>query len=99
MNKEKNIIFYVALLPILNAKETLFMSVMINYYLNNGRKWFIVTADQISKNTGLSRTQQLVIKKRLYNLEILETVRRGTPPKNWYAINTGKLKQYIPEVY
>jgi len=99
MNKQKHIIFYKALLPILNAKETVFMSVMINEFLFANKDWFLVTADQMSLNTGLSKTQQLAIKKRLYDLEILETQRRGIPPKNWYTINTDILKQYIPEVF
>jgi hypothetical protein len=74
------------------------MSFMINQFLFANKDWFLVTADQISLNTGLSKTQQLAIKKRLYDLEILETERRGSPPKNWYTINADKLKQYIPEV-
>jgi hypothetical protein len=98
MNKQKHIIFFIGLLPFLNSKEALFMSFMINQFLFANKDWFLVTADQISLNTGLSKTQQLAIKKRLYDLEILETERRGSPPKNWYTINADKLKQYIPEV-
>lgn len=99
MNKQKHIIFFIGLLPILNAKEALFMSFMISEFLYANKDWFLVTADQMSLNTGLSKTQQLAIKKRLYDLEILETERRGIPPKNWYRINADKLKQYIPEVF
>lgn len=99
MNKHKHIIFFTGLLPTLNAKETLFMSFMIDEFLHANKDWFLVTADQISLNTGLSRTQQLAIKKRLYDLKILKTERRGIPPKNWYTINTDTLKQYIPEVF
>lgn len=98
MNKQKHIIFFIGLLPFLNAKEALFMSFMINEFLFANKDWFLVTADQMFQNTGLSRTQQLPIKKRLYDLEMLETERRGSPPKNWYIINSDKLKRYIPEV-
>lgn len=98
MNKQKHMIFFIGLLPFLNAKEALFMSFMINEFLYANKDWFLVTADQMSLNTGLSKTQQAAIKKRLYELKILETERRGIPPKNWYTINTNKLKQYIPEV-
>ena len=99
MDQQKEIIFYKGLLPILNAKETLFMSVMINYYLKlEVEVWFKITADEMYFNTGLSRAQQVKIKKSLYELRLLETERRGIPPQNWYWINTDTLKQYIPEV-
>jgi hypothetical protein len=98
MNKKKEIVFFTGLLPTLNAKEALFMSFMINEFLHANQEWLLFTADQVSLNTGLSRTQQLAIKKRLYDLEILQTERRGLPPKNWYRININKVKQYIPEV-
>lgn len=98
MNMKEIVIFYKGLLPILNAKETLFMSVMINEFLNAGRGWFMITAFKIYHDTGLSKAQQLTIKKCLYELGFLKTERRGIPPKNWYTINTDKLKQYIPEV-
>ena len=87
MNKQRHIIFYQFLLPTLNAKEALFMSFMINQFLHAERQWFLVTPDHIFRNTGLSKTQQLAIKKRLYDLELLYTERRGSPPKNWYTIN------------
>jgi len=98
MDKQKHIIFFTWLLPTLNAKEALFMSFMINQFLCANRDWFLVTVDQIFKNTGLSQPQQVAIKKRLYELEILETERRGSPPKNWYTINLYKLSEFNLEV-
>jgi hypothetical protein len=99
MNKQTYIIlFFTSLLTFLNAKEALFMSFMLNEFIDDNREWFLVTADQIHANTGLSRAQQSAIKKRLYDLEILETERRGSPPKNWYNINWCKLSQYVPDV-
>lgn len=70
MNEKKEIIFYKALLPILNAKETLFMSVMINYYQKlDVDVWFKITADEMYLNTGLSRTQQVAIKNACTSLK------------------------------
>jgi hypothetical protein len=97
MYKQKHIIFFTDLLPTLNAKEALFMSYMIYEFLHANKEWFLVTADQIFLNTGLSNAQQSAIKKRLYDLEILATERRGSPPKNWYNIDPDKLKQYTLE--
>jgi hypothetical protein len=99
MNKQRYIIlFFTSLLTFLKAKEALFMSFMLNQSIDDNREWFLITADQIYANTGLSRAQQSAIKKRLYDLEILETERRGSPPKNWYNINWCKLSQYVPDV-
>lgn len=99
MNKQKPIFFYRKLLTFLNTKEALFLSRMIDIYNNSDDEWFMVTAFEIYHDTGLSKAQQLTIKKCLYKLEILKTERRGIPPKNWYTINTGKLKTYFPEAF
>lgn len=111
MNKEEFFPFYTWLLPTLNAKEALFMSLFLNKYYELNKSllmnkwsscknademfWFTITADEIHLQTGLSRTQQVAIKKRLYELGYLETERRGTPPKNWYKINASKVNILI----
>jgi hypothetical protein len=44
MNKQTYIIlFFTSLLTFLNAKEALFMSFMLNEFIDDNREWFLVT--------------------------------------------------------
>lgn len=98
MNKEEFFPFYTSLLDVdINAKTALFMSFMICKFLRANKDWFLVTADEVCLNTGLTKAQQVPIKKQLFWLEILETERRGRPPRNWYKINMGKIHSYFPD--
>ena len=95
MNSNETTSFYRPLLSFLSSKEALFLSYFLNLHRLDNDDWFLVTALEIQKATGLSKDQQLRIKKKLYELEVLKTKRRGIPAKNYYKIYGKKIWEKI----
>lgn len=61
------------------------------YWLDKGKLdkegYFYITQEKIKEATGLGRTTQHKIIKRLQELKIIEVKRVGLPGRNWYKID------------
>lgn len=59
--------------------------------LNDG--WFYHTYEDVTAQTGLSRHAQIEAIKTLQKYEIMETVLKGIPRKQWFRLNTKNVKK------
>jgi hypothetical protein len=57
--------------------------------------WFALSSEHLIAQTGLSRTELQSAKRRLYELDILHTRKRGMPPVTELSINEPWLSELI----
>ena len=89
---DKPIVFHRPFLRIMNTNCALFLSQCLHWQRHTKYDgWFTHTIEQFEFETGLSRKEQLSIKKTLSSKNILKIERRGNPSKNWYTINLEEL--------
>ena len=95
---DKPIVFHRPFLRIMNTNCALFLSQCLHWQRHTKYDgWFTHTIEQFEFETGLSRKEQLSIKKTLSSKNILKIERRGNPSKNWYTINLEELYVQLSE--
>ena len=95
---DKPIVFHRPFLRIMNTNCALFLSQCLHWQRHTKYDgWFTHTIEQFQFETGLSRKEQLSIKKTLSSKNILKIERRGNPSKNWYTINLEELYVQLSE--
>jgi hypothetical protein len=60
--------------------------------------WLYKTQPEITKETGLTRTEQSTARKRLRELGVLEEEKRGVPARLFYRVNLKKLLKLWIEI-
>ena len=95
---DKPIVFHRPFLRIMNTNSALFLSQCLHWQRHTKYdNWFTHTVEQFEFETGLSRKEQLSIKKTLSSKNILKIERRGNPSKNWYTINLQELYMQLSQ--
>ena len=84
----------------IGLKETVLLADLISkeeYFIDNGMTdgWFFNTEANIQKDTTLTPYQQRNALKSLKNHEIIETMRKGIPAKQYFKINEGQVIKFL----
>mgnify|MGYP003641029518 CR=1 FL=1 len=84
----------------IGLKETILLADLISkeeYFINNGMTdgWFFNTEANIQKDTTLTPYQQRNALKSLKNHEIIETMRKGIPAKQYFKINEEQVIKFL----
>lgn len=96
---DKQIVFHRPFLRIMNTNCALFLSQCLHWQKHTKYDgWFAHTIEEFKFETGLSKKEQLSVKKTLQSKNILTIQRRGNPSKNWYTINLQEIYQQLKSV-
>ena len=84
----------------IGLKETILLADLISkeeYFINNGMTdgWFFNTEANIQKDTTLTPYQQRNALKSLKNNQIIETIRKGIPAKQFFKINEEQVIKFL----
>ena len=84
----------------IGLKETILLADLISkeeYFINNGMTdgWFFNTEANIQKDTTLTPYQQRNALKSLKNNQIIETMRKGIPAKQFFKINEEQVIKFL----
>ena len=84
----------------IGLKETILLADLISkeeYFINNGMTdgWFFNTEANIQKDTTLTPYQQRNALKSLKNHQIIETIRKGIPAKQFFKINEEQVIKFL----
>ena len=84
----------------IGLKETILLADLISkeeYFINNGMTdgWFFNTEANIQKDTTLTPYQQRNALKSLKKYEIIETMRKGIPAKQYFKINEEQVIKFL----
>ena len=84
----------------IGLKETVLLADLISkeeYFIDNGMTdgWFFNTEANIQKDTTLTPYQQRNALKSLKNHEIIETMRKGIPAKQYFKINEEQVIKFL----
>ena len=84
----------------IGLKETILLADLISkeeYFINNGMTdgWFFNTEANIQKDTTLTPYQQRNALKSLKKNEIIETMRKGIPAKQYFKINEEQVIKFL----
>ena len=84
----------------IGLKETVLLADLISkeeYFIDNGMTdgWFFNTEANIQKDTTLTPYQQRNALKTLKKYEIIETMRKGIPAKQYFKINEGQVIKFL----
>ena len=84
----------------IGLKETVLLADLISkeeYFINNGMTdgWFFNTEANIQKDTTLTPYQQRNALKALKKYEIIETMRKGIPAKQYFKINEEQVVKFL----
>ena len=84
----------------IGLKETVLLADLISkeeYFIDNGMTdgWFFNTEANIQKDTTLTPYQQRNALKSLKNHQIIETMRKGIPAKQYFKINEEQVIKFL----
>ena len=84
----------------IGLKETILLADLISkeeYFISNGMTdgWFFNTEANIQKDTTLTPYQQRNALKSLKNNQIIETMRKGIPAKQFFKINEEQVIKFL----
>ena len=84
----------------IGLKETILLADLISkeeYFIDNGMTdgWFFNTEANIQKDTTLTPYQQRNALKSLKNNQIIETIRKGIPAKQFFKINEEQVIKFL----
>ena len=84
----------------IGLKETVLLADLISkeeYFIEKGMTdgWFFNTEANIQKDTTLTPYQQRKALKSLKKYEIIETIRKGVPAKQYFKINEEQVVQFL----
>lgn len=84
----------------IGLKETVLLADLISkeeYFIEKGMTdgWFFNTEANIQKDTTLTPYQQRKALKTLKKYEIIETIRKGVPAKQYFKINEEQVVQFL----
>lgn len=83
-----------------NVKIALFISYLLTLenYTADEDKWFSKTAEEIANETGLSRKEQVSVRKKLCKLNIINEKISGLPGKLHFKLNHKSLQEALNNV-
>ncbi len=84
----------------IGLKETILLADLISkeeYFIDNGMTdgWFFNTEANIQKDTTLTPYQQRKALKTLKKYEIIQTMRKGVPAKQYFKINEEQVVKFL----
>jgi hypothetical protein len=84
----------------IGLKETILLADLISkeeYFIDNGMSdgWFFNTEANIQKDTTLTPYQQRKALKTLKKYEIIQTMRKGVPAKQYFKINEEQVVKFL----
>lgn len=94
---DRPIAYHRAFVPLAGVTGAVFLSQSIYWTQRTSDPdgWFYKTRDEWTEETGLTRREQEIIRKRLVKKGVLEEELRGVPARIYYRVNTVALRALL----